>query len=180
MLISQVKLINMRGFASYSKHEKGIQAILIIINHDYDVVIGPYSYHHIIMKLIILCLNTANKPSPMSEGVTEIWINNQPCKGINLTTRHTQARRAPWVATIHDVTKNWAGSYLALVSSSTPMPRRTHRGWPEHYPIIHPWSEVRYRPTPRHMKLLSLGISYVPYASVYSNACSTGLNQRRP
>jgi hypothetical protein len=57
------------------------------------------------MELIILPLNTTNKPSPMSDGVTEIWINNQPYKGINLTTRHTQARRAPRVATIHDVTK---------------------------------------------------------------------------
>jgi hypothetical protein len=57
------------------------------------------------MKLIILCLNTTNKPSPMSEGVTEIRINNQPCKGINPTTRHTQARRTPRVTTIHDVTK---------------------------------------------------------------------------
>jgi hypothetical protein len=46
------------------------------------------------------------------------------------------------------------------------MPRRIHRGWPEHYPIIHPWSEVRYRLTHRHTKLLSLGIPYVPYASV--------------
>jgi hypothetical protein len=132
MLISQVKLINMRGFASYSKHEKGIQAILIIINHDYDVVIGPYSYHHIIMKLIILCLNTANKPSPMSEGVTEIWINNQPCKGINLTTRHTQARRAPWVATIHDVTKKLgrvlprsSAVFHAYASTDTPWVART-------------------------------------------------------
>jgi hypothetical protein len=35
----------------------------------------------------------------------EIRINSQPCKGINLTTRHTQARRAPRVATLHDVTK---------------------------------------------------------------------------
>jgi hypothetical protein len=40
----------------------------------------------------------------MSEGVAEIRINSQPCKGINLTTRHTQARRAPRVATIHDLT----------------------------------------------------------------------------
>jgi hypothetical protein len=57
-------------------------------------------------------------------------------------------------------------SNLALVSSSTRMPRRTHRGWPEHYPIIHPWSEVRYHPTHRHTKLLSFGIPYVLYASV--------------
>jgi hypothetical protein len=35
----------------------------------------------------------------------QIWINSQPCKGINLTTWHTQARRAPQVATIHDMTK---------------------------------------------------------------------------
>jgi hypothetical protein len=31
-------------------------------------------------------LDSANKPSPISEGVTEIQINSQPCKGINLTT----------------------------------------------------------------------------------------------
>jgi hypothetical protein len=57
------------------------------------------------MKLIILRLGAVNKPSPMSEGVMEIQINSQPCKVINLTTRHKQARRAPRVATIHDVTK---------------------------------------------------------------------------
>jgi hypothetical protein len=57
------------------------------------------------MKLIILRLSTVNKPSPMSEGVAEIRINNQSCKGINLTTRHIQARRAPRVATIHNVNK---------------------------------------------------------------------------
>jgi hypothetical protein len=63
--------------------------------------------------------------------------------------------------------KSWVGSYLALAPSSTCMPRRTHCGWPEHYPIIHLWSEVRYRPTHRHMKLPSLGISYVSYAPVH-------------
>jgi hypothetical protein len=41
--------------------------------------------------------------SPISEGVTDVWINSQPYKGINLTTRHTQARRAPRVAIVHDV-----------------------------------------------------------------------------
>jgi hypothetical protein len=49
------------------------------------------------------------------------------------------------------------------------MPRQTHRGWPEHYPIIHLWSEVRYHPTHRHTKLLSLGIPYVSYASIHFN-----------
>jgi hypothetical protein len=47
------------------------------------------------------------------------------------------------------------------------MPRWTHHGWPEHYPIIHPWSLVRYRPTRRHTMLLSLGIPYVSYVSVH-------------
>jgi hypothetical protein len=51
----------------------------------------------------------------MSEGVTEIQINSQPCKGINLTTRHTQARRAPRVATIHDSVKEMITAHLTLV-----------------------------------------------------------------
>jgi hypothetical protein len=88
-----------------SLNMQSIQIILINISHDYNVVINKYSYHHIIMKLIILCLNIANKLSPMSEGVVEIRINNQPCKGINLTTRHMLARREPRVATIHVMTK---------------------------------------------------------------------------
>jgi hypothetical protein len=57
------------------------------------------------MKLIMLRLGATNKPSLIFESVMEIRINNQRCKGINLTTRHTQAWRAPRVATIHDVTK---------------------------------------------------------------------------
>jgi hypothetical protein len=63
--------------------------------------------------------------------------------------------------------KSQAGFYLALVPSSTRMPRWTHRGWSEHYPIIHPWSEVRYHPTRRHVKLLSLVIPYFSYVSVH-------------
>jgi hypothetical protein len=179
MLISQVKLINLRIFASYAKHAK-VSNQHWLTSHHYKVVINPYSYHHIIMKLIILCLNTANKPSPRSEGVTEIRINSQPCKGINLTAWHTQARgHYEWQQFMMRLTSQ-AGSYLALVPSSTCMPQRTHRGWPEHFPIVHPWSELRYRPTCRHLMLLSLGIPYVPYALVHSSACSTGLNQRGP
>jgi hypothetical protein len=67
------------------------------------------------MKLIILHLGATNKPSPMSEGVAEIPINSQPCKGINLATRHTQARRAPRVATIRDVVKETIRAHLTLV-----------------------------------------------------------------
>jgi hypothetical protein len=52
------------------------------------------------------------------------------------------------------------------VPSSTRIPRPTYRGWPDTISHnIH--KEVGYRPTRRHTKLLSLVISYVPYASVY-------------
>jgi hypothetical protein len=63
----------------------------------------------------------------MSKTVTEIWMNNQPFKGINLTTRHMQARRAPWVGTVHDVIKRlgWvlphpSAVFHAYASADTP------------------------------------------------------------
>jgi hypothetical protein len=49
---------------------------------------------------------------------------------------------------------SWA--HLTLVPSSTCMPWRTHRGWPEHYPNVHLWSMVGCHPTQRPLKLLSL------------------------
>jgi hypothetical protein len=66
------------------------------------------------MKVELLHLNTANKPSPISEGVMEILINSQPCKGINLTTWHTQTRRAPQVETIHNLIKEMIRAHLTL------------------------------------------------------------------
>jgi hypothetical protein len=102
---------------------------LINISHDYKVVITPYSYHHIIMKLIILRLDSLNKPSPMSEGVVEIRINSQLCKSINLTTRNTQTQRhQEW----HDMTRK-SGRVLprssvvfhTYVSVDTPCVART-------------------------------------------------------
>jgi hypothetical protein len=56
------------------------------------------------MKVELLCLNTVNKPSLISKGVTEIRIS-QPYKGINLIAGHTQARRTTRVATIHNKAK---------------------------------------------------------------------------
>jgi hypothetical protein len=67
------------------------------------------------MRSIILRLGVANKPSPISEGIVDIRINNQPCKGINMTTRHAQARRAPRVATIHGEVKKTIRAHLTLV-----------------------------------------------------------------
>jgi hypothetical protein len=67
------------------------------------------------MKVELLRLGAVNKPSPISEGVIEIRINSQPCKGINLTIQHTRARRAPRVATIHDEVKETIRAHLTLV-----------------------------------------------------------------
>jgi hypothetical protein len=67
------------------------------------------------MKVELLRLYIVNKPSPISEGVIEIWINSQPCKGTNLKTQHTQARREPRVATIHNVIKETIRAHLTLV-----------------------------------------------------------------
>jgi hypothetical protein len=67
------------------------------------------------MKLIILSLGAANKSSLIFESVMEIQINSQPCKGINLTTRHTQAQRVPRVATTHDEVKEMISAHLTLL-----------------------------------------------------------------
>jgi hypothetical protein len=67
------------------------------------------------MKLIILRLNIVNKPSLISEGVVDIRVNSQPCKVIHLTRWHTQAQRAPQVATVHDAVKEMIRAHLTLV-----------------------------------------------------------------
>jgi hypothetical protein len=114
------------------------------------------------MKLIILHLNTANKPSPISEGVIDIRINCQPCQGINLTTRHMHVGRAPQVATIHHAVKE-TGRVLPLPSAVFHAYASADTSWVAwHYPFYTSISEVRYRPTHRHTKLLSLGNPYVP------------------
>jgi hypothetical protein len=73
----------------------------------------------------------------MSEDFTEIRINNQPCKSINLTTQHTQAQRAPRVATVHDVVKETIRAHLTLVHVFHGYAWRTYREWPMNYPIVH-------------------------------------------
>jgi hypothetical protein len=155
------------------------------MSHDYNVVIDPYSYHHIIMKLIILYLNTAKKPSPMSEGVAEIRINNQPCKDINLTTRHTQAQRAPRVATIHDVIKK-SGQVLprpsavfhAYASADTPWVARTL----SHYTSVKR-GKVSFNSS-THEATQFVGPHKIPYAPVHNSNLLIGarrsvLNQHR-
>jgi hypothetical protein len=65
----------------------------------------------------------------------EIRINSQPCKGINQTTQHTQARRAPQVATTHDVVKE-LGRVLPHPSTVFHSYDLADTPWvPRHYPF---------------------------------------------
>jgi hypothetical protein len=119
------------------------------------------------MKLIILRLDATNKPSPIFKGVAEIRIDNQPYKGINLTTRHTLDWRHHEWQQFTTWQKSRARSYLALVSSSMRMSWRTHLGGPNTISLYTHKAKVRYPPTCRHVMLLSLGIPYVQYALIY-------------
>jgi hypothetical protein len=87
------------------------------------------------MEVELVRLYSANKPSPISEGVTEIRMNNQPCKGINLTTRHMHVRRAPRVATVHDAAKE-LGRVLPHPSAVFHAYALTDTPWvARHYPV---------------------------------------------
>jgi hypothetical protein len=69
--------------------------------------------------MTLLQNDSSEQASPISEGVTDIWIDIT-LQGNNLTTWHTWATQAPRVATIrNDYQRVETGSYLALVSSST-------------------------------------------------------------
>jgi hypothetical protein len=133
------------------------------------------------MKLIILRLNTTKKPPPMSEGVVEIRINNQPCKGINLTTRYTQARRTPRVTTIHDDVKEMIRAHLTLVHVFH-MYTTTDTPWVAH--ALSHFTSVRYgriASVSAAHDATQFGDSICPvYTSVHSNTCLTWLNRRRP
>jgi hypothetical protein len=60
-------------------------------------------------------MTATGKCYPYPRVIPEIRINSQPCKGKNLTARHTQARRAPRVATAHDMVKKMIRAHLTLV-----------------------------------------------------------------
>jgi hypothetical protein len=147
---------------------------MINISHDYKVLITPFSYHHSIVKLIIL-LNDCNElVLPISLGNHRVLNKYSTLQGYKPNNTTHAGPGAPRVAIIHDMTKRSGWVLPPLVSSSTCLPRRTRRGWPEHYPIVDPWSEVRYRPTHRHTKLPSLGIPYIPYVPVHNSNLLTG------
>jgi hypothetical protein len=137
------------------------------------------------MKVELLCLGAANKPPPISEGVAEIRINSQPCKGTKMTIRHMQARRTPRVATVHDAVKEMIRSHLTLVHvfhtyASTDTP------WVAH--ALSHFTLIRYgritSVSAAHEDTQFAGSHKIPYAPVhYSNlligARRSVLNQHR-
>jgi hypothetical protein len=104
MLFSQVKLINMRRFASYSKHAKVTKQILIIIKPclESSHQTSSPTIWLALWKLHYYWMTATGKCYPYPRVIVETRVNFTPCKGNNLTTWHMWARRAPWVATIHD------------------------------------------------------------------------------
>jgi hypothetical protein len=52
---------------------------------------------------------------PISEGNHGDLSQFKPCKGNNLTTRHTWAKRAPRVAIVHNAVKEMIRAHLTLV-----------------------------------------------------------------
>jgi hypothetical protein len=60
-------------------------------------------------------MTATGKCYPYPRVIAEIQINSQPCKGINLITQHTWARRAPRVAIVHNAVKETIRAHLTLV-----------------------------------------------------------------
>jgi hypothetical protein len=83
-------LINRSRLATYANHASVTHAVYeITFFHDYKIVnVIQENIIQTISMSHVLRLNTVNKPSSISEDVTDIRINSQSCKGNNLTTRH--------------------------------------------------------------------------------------------
>jgi hypothetical protein len=67
------------------------------------------------MKVELLLNDYNEQVLPISEGNRGDSSQFKPWKGINLTTRHTQARRALRVATVHNTIKETIRAHLTLV-----------------------------------------------------------------
>jgi hypothetical protein len=121
------------------------------------------------MKLKFLHLNSAIKPTPISEVVMEIRIV-YTLQGINLTTRHPRVTKTPRVAIVHDY---YQRVKLGPPYPSASLPRDTStgiHGWHPHYPTVHLLGMVGCHTTQRPLKLLSLCDPQITYAPLH-NQC---------
>jgi hypothetical protein len=130
------------------------------------------------MKIELLLNDCNRQVLPISEGITETRANLNLIRKI--TWQHDTrepCRQHEWQQ-FTTRSKSWAGSYLTLVPSSTRMPRRTHRGYPDTIPYnIN--KEVGYRPTRQHTKLLSLWDPIKSHMRQYTTqTCSSGPDDR--
>jgi hypothetical protein len=107
---------------------------------------------------------------PYPRVIVEIRINSQPYKDINLTTQHTWARRAPRVATVHNVVKETTRAHLTLVHISHPY-ASTDTPWVAH--ALSHFTPVRYgriaSVLAAHEATQFAGPHKIPYAPVHNS-----------
>jgi hypothetical protein len=130
------------------------------------------------MKVELLLNDCNGQVLSISEGIVETQATLNLAREITWQyDTHEPWRQHEWQQ-FTTRSKSRAGSYLTLVPSSTHMPRRTHRGWPDTIPYnIH--KEVRYRLTRWHMKLLSLRDPIKSGMRQYiTQTCSSGSDDR--
>jgi hypothetical protein len=92
---------------------------------------------------------------PISEGNHGDSSQFKPCKENNLTTWHTWATEATWVATVHDAIKE-SGRVLPCPSAIFHAYASVDTPWVANTIPYNNHEEVGYRPTQWHLKLLSL------------------------
>jgi hypothetical protein len=151
----------------YAKHTNVTHAIFEIITcHDYKIVNTSKNPHNNHSVVLISTFELREQASPISEGVTEVWIDSHLEREITWQNDTHEPRRQhewpPFMMTIKE--SGWGLPHPSAVFHTETSPSSC--GWPEHYPFYHPWSEVRYRPTQWPLKLLSLRDSIYPICAV--------------
>jgi hypothetical protein len=134
---------------------QSISFIIIILDYQVEIIKHNYKSHMNIVKWHFYKMTAANKHHPY-RGCHGDSKQYTPYKGNNLTTWHTWVTKAPRMIIVHDdYQRVEPGS--AYPSAGLPRDISTGiRGWPPHYPSVHPLSTVGCRPTQRPSKLLSL------------------------
>jgi hypothetical protein len=114
-------------------------------------------------------MTATGKCYPYPRVIAEIQINSQPCKGINLITQHTRARRAPRVATVHDTVKE-SGRVLPRPSAVFHAFASTDTPWVAwHYPIYYPLGGKVSSNSATHEATYFVGPHKIPYAPVHNS-----------
>jgi hypothetical protein len=127
------------------------------------------------MKVELLLNDYNGQVLPISKGNRGDSSQFKPCKGINLTTQYTRARRAPRVATVHNAVKEMIMAHLTLVhvfheyaSADTP--------WVAH--ALSHFTPIRYgriaSVSAVHKATQFVGPRKIPYAPVHNSSLLIG------